>query len=174
MNFNFSNFPILNSERLLLRKATLNDKQTIFDLRSCKEINKFVGTKRIETLDEAESFIKDCIKLFSKKKRVFWLIEYNEEVLGSIVLHKISLKENYAEIGYKLKPEFHKQGYMNEALKLVLEFGFHKLKLKTIEAFTHKNNIASTALLSKHNFIFQPDRKCATFEFNRIWKLEEI
>lgn len=174
MNFKFLNFPVLKTERLLLRKVTLNDNQIVFDLRSSKEINKYVGTKRIETLDEAEDFIKICDHLYLDKKRVFWLIEYKKEVIGSIVLHKINLENNYAEIGYKLKPSFHRKGFMSEAFEAVLEFSFQQMKLKTIEAFTHKNNIASKTLLKKHNFIFQPERKCTTFDFNRIWKLEEI
>ena len=173
MNFNFLNFPTLKTERLLLRKATLEDKQTVYDLRSSKEINKFVGTKRVETINEAKDFIEICNKLYVEKKRLFWLIEYKLEVIGSIVFHKISLENNYAEIGYKLKTEYHKQGFMSETFKAVLNFGFQKMKLNTIEAYTHKNNIASLTLLKKHNFVFQPERKCTTFDFNRIWKLEE-
>lgn len=156
---------------MLLRKATLKDTQAVFDLRSSKEINKFVGTKRVETLGEAQDFIEVCHSLYQKKKRVFWLIEFNKEVIGSIVLHQISMDDNYAEIGYKLKPEYQKKGLMSEAFKSVLDFGCTKMNLKTIEAFTHKNNIASITLLEKHHFIFQKDRKCNTYDFNRIFKL---
>ena len=61
---------------------------------------------------------------------------------------------------------------MSEALQTVLEFGIKKLHLKTIEAFTHKNNIASKALLEKHHFKFQPNRRCKVYSFNRIWRLD--
>jgi len=52
-----------------------------------------------------------------------------------------------------------------------LDFGFHSMKLKTIEAFTHKNNTASKALLEKHHFVFQPERYDDGFENNRIFRL---
>lgn len=171
MYFNFTTFPILKTERLLLRRASLEDIKDVFDLRSSKEINKFVGTKKVENHQEAKDFIKVCDELYQQKKRIFWLIKYQQEIIGSIVLHKISLDDNYAEIGYKLKLEFQQKGFMNEAIKSVLEFGFTKMNLKTIEAFTHKNNMASIALLKKHNFIFQSERKCNTFDFNKIFTL---
>ena len=33
---------------------------------------------------------------------------------------------------------------MNEALKIVIKFGFSQLDLDSIEAYTHKDNIVST------------------------------
>mgnify|MGYP001121934197 FL=1 len=171
MTFNFTRFPTLKSERVLLRPLTFKDTKAVFDLRSSKEINKFIGTKRIESLDESKDFIKVCHNLYEEKKRVFWLIEFNNEVIGSIVLHQISIHNNYAEIGYKLKPEYQHKGLMSEAFKAVLNFGFNNLNLKTIEAFTHKNNLASITLLKRYDFVFQKDRKCNTYDFNRIFKL---
>ncbi|WP_397446383.1 GNAT family N-acetyltransferase [Polaribacter sp. R77954] len=174
MKFNFTSFPALETQRIFLKAAVLKDTKAVFDLRSCKKINKFVGTKRIESLDEAKDFIIVCKSLYTNKKRVFWLITFQQQVIGSIVLHRINLDENYAEIGYKLKPEYQKKGLMSEAMQTVLEFGLQQLNLKTIEAFTHKNNIASIALLKKHNFVYQPERRCNVFDFNRVWKLEVI
>ena len=46
------------------------------------------------------------------------------------------------------------------------------MQLKIIEAFTHQNNIASIALLEKHNFVFQPERSDESFENNRIFRLD--
>ena len=45
------------------------------------------------------------------------------------------------------------------------------MDLKTIEAFTHKSNNASKALLEKYRFELQPDRKDANFEDNKIFRL---
>ncbi|KGL63041.1 GNAT family N-acetyltransferase [Polaribacter sp. Hel1_85] len=172
MNFNFTLFPVLKTERLILRQANFDDVEVIFELRSSEEINKFVHTKRVKNHEEAKDFVMLCNELYKEKKRIFWLIEFKNEVIGSIVLHKISLENNYSEIGYKLKPNYHQKGFMSEAIQEIINFGFTNLQLKTIEAFTHKNNIASIALLEKHNFVFQPERKDEGFDNNRIFKLE--
>lgn len=172
MNFNFKTFPEIKNERLLLRKATFKDINSVYELRSSEEINKFVGTKRVKNLEEANDFIEVCRDLYKKEQRIFWLIEYQTQIIGSIVLHQIDIDKKYAEIGYKLKPEFQQKGLMTEAMKSVLTFGKSKLNLKTIEAFTHKNNLASIALLKKLDFVYLPNRKCKTYDFNQIYKLE--
>ncbi|WP_299016618.1 GNAT family N-acetyltransferase [uncultured Polaribacter sp.] len=177
MSFNFNFFPEIKTDRLLLTNADINDNnhvKEVFKLRSSEEINKFIETKRVENLAEAKTFIMNCDQLYKNKNRVFWLIKLGNEIIGSIVIHQISVEKQYAEIGYKLKPKYHKKRIMSEALKAVLNFGFHKLKLKTIEAFTHKNNLASIALLQKHHFIYQPERRDSGIKDNRIWKLENF
>jgi len=41
---------------------------------------------------------------------------------------------------------------MNEALKIILEFGFKEVALASIDAYTHKDNISFIILLKKNNF----------------------
>ena len=77
----------------------------------------------------------------SKEHQAFWVLINQVEILGTIVLHRISLARKYAEIGYKLKTEKQQKGFMNEAMTAVLNFGIEQLNLKTIEAYTHKNNL---------------------------------
>lgn len=175
MSFNFKIFPELKTERLFLKKADLNnstDTIEVFNLRSSKKINEFIQTKRVENLAEAITFITNCDQLYRNKNRIYWLIKFENEIIGSIVLHQISIENKYAEIGYKLKPKHQNKGIMSEALKVVLNFGFTKMRLTTVEAFTHKNNLASIALLEKHHFIYQPEKRDIGFDNNRIWKLE--
>ena len=168
----FKTFPNLKTERLKLRQLNFNDIKAIFDLRSSKEINKLITRQTPKNLNEAENFIKVCHTEFKKENRIFWAMEFKNQLIGTIVFHRISIDDNYAEIGYELNTNYQKKGFMSEAMEKVLEFGIDKMQLKTIEAFTHKNNIASIALLEKHNFVFQPNRKCDSVEDNRIWKLE--
>jgi ribosomal-protein-alanine N-acetyltransferase len=170
--FNFSSFPELKTDRLFLRQLTLEDSDVILKLRSSEEINKFVATKRMQNLDEAVDFINVCNNLFEEKNRIFWAIQLNGQIIGTIVLHHISTQNKYAEIGYKLDLEHLKKGFMSEAMQKVLEFGFQEMNLKTIEAFTHKNNTPSKTLLEKHNFVFQKERRDKGFDNNRIFLLE--
>ncbi|WP_347173754.1 GNAT family N-acetyltransferase [Polaribacter uvawellassae] len=170
----FKVFPEINTERLSLRQLNTDDADVIFKLRSNKEINKFISRKTPKTLEEAADFIAVCHQEFEKKNRIFWAIELKEtkQVIGTIVYHNISLKNKYAEIGYELHPTFHQKGLMNEAMQAVLEFGKTTFQLKITEAFTHQNNKASIALLEKHQFVFQPERKDEGFENNRIFRLQ--
>jgi len=172
MAFNFETFPVLKTHRVTLRALNLEDAETLLALRSSEEINKFVITKRMQNLEEAKDFIQTCNALYKKEKRIFWVLINQVEILGTIVLHRISLARKYAEIGYKLKTEKQQKGFMSEAMTAVLNFGIEQLNLKIIEAYTHKNNLRSIALLKKHHFVFQVHRKDPSFEHNRIFKRE--
>ena len=169
MAFNFETFPVLKTHRVTLRALNLEDAETLLALRSSEEINKFVITKRMQNLEEAKDFIQTCNALYKKEKRIFWVLTNQVEILGTIVLHRISLARKYAEIGYKLKTEKQQKGFMSEAMTAVLNFGIEQLNLKIIEAYTHKNNLRSIALLKKHHFVFQVHRKDPSFEHNRIF-----
>lgn len=172
--FSFNNFPELSTERLTLRQLSFDDKKAIFRLRSNKEINELIEREIPKNLNQAEGFIQTCLDEFENKNRVFWAMISNDynQLIGTIVLHKIDLAKNYAEIGYELNPDYHEEGYMSEAIKTVLEFGKNDMELKTIEAYTHHNNTASIALLEKYDFVLQTDKHDDEIENNRIYQLE--
>ncbi|MFT4576078.1 MAG: ribosomal-protein-alanine N-acetyltransferase [Polaribacter sp.] len=170
--FSFTLFPELSTERLVLRQLTFDDKKAIFRLRSNKEINEFIQRETLKNLNQAEGFIQTCLDEFEKENRVFWamVLEDSNQLIGTIVLHKVDLENNYAEIGFEMNPDYQDEGYMSEAMSTILDFGTTAMNLKTIEAYTHQNNTASIALLEKYLFVLQPERKDEAVEDNRIYK----
>ena len=174
MSFNFCPFPVLETKRLLIRELNLNDTKAIFDLRTNKENNTFIIRNNPKNLSETRAFIDVISNLVADNKCVFWVIilKKNNKLIGTIGLRNFKDHDNYAEVGFELSPNSKKKGFMNEALQKIINFGFNNLHLKTIEAFTHKNNIASKALLEKCNFIFQPERRDKGFDNNIIYNLE--
>lgn len=175
MEFNFTPFPVLETERLTLRALNLDDAKAIFGLRTNREVNKFILREAPKNLSEARAFIDQITNLVTENNGIFWVLQSksNNELLGTIGLRNFEADENYAEIGYEIHPNYQERGYMTEAFEEVLEFGFQQMELKTIEAFTHENNNASKALLEKHGFVFQPERKDDGFVHNRIYKLDK-
>jgi ribosomal-protein-alanine N-acetyltransferase len=174
MSHNFTPFPVLETERLILRELNLEDAKEIFGLRTNKEVNDFIERTPPNNLSEARAFIDLISNLVTNNEGVFWVIQSksNHQLIGTIGLRNFEVDENYAEIGYELDPIYHQRGIMSEAFKEVLDFSFQNLELKTIEAFTHQNNTASIALLEKQDFVFQPERRDEGFENNRIYKIE--
>lgn len=168
MDYNFTPFPVLETERLTLRALNLEDAKAIFGLRTNKEVNEYIDRKVPRNLSEARAFIDRISTLAENNKGVFWVIasKSTNELMGTIGLRNFEDEEDYAEIGYEINPDYQERGYMSEAFEPVLEYGFQNLELKTIEAFTHKNNTASIALLEKLNFVFDPEREDEGFENN--------
>jgi ribosomal-protein-alanine N-acetyltransferase len=174
MNFDFTNFPVIQTERLTLRELNLNDTKAIFRLRTKKEVVEFIDRKTLNNLSETRAFIERISKLTSNNKGVFWVIESksNSQVIGTIGLRNFEDEEDYAEIGYELEPSYQQKGFMSEAFNVVVEYGFKQMELKTIEAFTHKNNKASIALLEKQKFVFEPEIKDEGFENNISYRIK--
>ena len=172
--FSFTLFPEITTDRLILRQLRTADVAAIYTLRSNEEINRLITRNIPKNNDEASDFIAVCHQEFTNKNRVFWAMELKEtkQVIGTIVYHNISLEDSYAEIGYELDPTFHKNGFMSEAMQAVLDFGIERMELKTIEAFTHQNNLASITLLEKNQFVFQAKRRCQHVKNNRIFRRE--
>ncbi|PQB07474.1 GNAT family N-acetyltransferase [Polaribacter filamentus] len=173
MDFNFTPFPVLETERLTLRALNLDDAKAIFGLRTNKEVNEFIDRKTPNNLSETRAFIDRISSLTINNKGIFWVIESksNHQLIGTIGLRNFEDEEEYAEIGYELDPIYQQKGFMSEAFEAILEFGFQEMELKTIEAFTHKNNSDSISLLKKQDFVFQPDIKDEGFENNISYRL---
>jgi len=169
-------FPILKTNRLLLRKLNEVDAPHIFYLRSNEIVNQYISRAKQKDLKEAVSFINDRNKDIENGKICYWAITLkgSQELIGSICLWNFSEDKTVAEIGYDLHPDYFHKGIMTEAIREVIHFGFNKLQLENIEAFTHKENKNSIKLLEKCGFIYQPIRVDKDFLHNNIYVLKNI
>lgn len=147
-------FPILTTERLILRQLVINDEQEIFILRSDIEINKYLDRQISNTIDDARAFISKVNENINKGDSLYWAITLRDKniLVGTICLFGFS-NENYkCEIGYELLTNFQGQGIMKEAIEKVIDYAFNTIKVKKIEAFLHRDNQSSIKLLEKFSF----------------------
>ena len=142
--------PILETERFTLRQLQEYDDQEIFALRSSESVNRYIGRKPSQSIEDARAFIKTI----HKNNSLYWVITMKgaDQLIGTISLFDFSADNLKAEIGYELLPEFQGRGIMQEALSKVLEFSFQQLHLKLIEACCNVENKSSIKLLAKLNF----------------------
>ena len=64
-------------------------------------------------------------------------MQNTNSILGTISIWNISREQSKAELGFGLFPGSLGKGIMSEALVKVVEYGFNKMGLKTIEAYTN-------------------------------------
>ena len=84
-----------------------------------------------------------------------------------ISLMNIDEKNKNAEIGYWLGKKYWGKGIMREAVKLILQFGFKKLKLERIYAKVLHPNVASAKLLEKSGLRYEGRLRRATLRRGR-------
>ena len=153
-NRNFTPFPILTTERLTLRQLSIDDKESIFELRSDKEINKYLDRQPSKTIEDAVNFINKVNDNIKKNNSIYWVITLTKTktFVGTICLFDFSNEKSSCEIGYELMTKFQRQGIMKEAAEKVIDYAFQALQFQKIVAFTHNANRNSAKLLTKFNF----------------------
>ncbi len=159
----------LNTDRLELRKLTIQDADFILKLVNTEGWLQYIGDRNVHNELDAENFIQtwalDRYKTFGYGPFIIQL-KSTDEIVGICGLFKRDHLE-YPDLGFALLPDFYGQGLAQEASKLVIKYAFEKLQLPKIYAITAANNTSSTKLLHKLGFIEIPspvDSPDKTFE----------
>lgn len=150
----FTPFPQLRTERLVLRQVTGSDVNEIFFLRSDERVLAFLGRAPAEDPAEALAHIRRTQALEGNDEAITWGITFpaDDKLIGTLCFWNISWAHFRAEIGYALHPDHQKKGIMQEAMRVVLQFGFDSMNLHSVEARTDPRNEGSIRLLEKNNF----------------------
>ncbi len=162
MNRRFKPFPVLSSERLVLRQLSKEDAPAIYVYQSNKNNFPYVEMKVYEDVSEAENYIKKMNVGIRENQWIVWAIclkntsqdTGHETIIGTISIWNLDFKDNKAELGYGIFPEYRRLGYMREALTLVQKYGFETMQLNTLEAYTSHSNKPSFDLLTAMEFDF--------------------
>lgn len=153
----FVPFPVIQTERLVLRATTLADAPQLFYLRSSPIVMQYIDRPRPSAVADIETLINTIQQRIASGEGIEWGITLlgDDTYIGSISFHRIEPDKDLAEVGYLLHPDHHGKGIMHEAITAVLQFGFHSLGLKVVAAEIHADNIASKALVVKSGFVLQ-------------------
>jgi ribosomal-protein-alanine N-acetyltransferase len=162
----FSPFPVITTERLLLRPLAITDDEEIFTIRSSEIGNKYLDRPIAHSIEDARAFIEKITTGIAINKWIFWVIVWppSNKLIGTIGLWNIDDANHIAEIGYELHPDHYGKGIMLEAMLKVLDYGFDTMQLQTIDAYVHKLNERSIKLLEKLNFSQHPPAHHAKLE----------
>ncbi|QMU31192.1 GNAT family N-acetyltransferase [Adhaeribacter radiodurans] len=142
---------MLQTERLRIELADLNDKKFFFNLLNSPHWKEYIGDRGIKTEQDAENYIKNSlIKNYTDKG--YGLYKMVEKASHLPIGICGFIKRDYldsVDIGFAVLPEFEGKGYTYEAAKAVLEYGKTQLGLTTVYGITTPNNQASRHLLEK-------------------------
>jgi [ribosomal protein S5]-alanine N-acetyltransferase len=152
----FLPFPILRTERLLLRQVDANDADTILALRSNEEVMKYIPRPYLKNKEEALELIAMFDDKIENGIGINWGIAFlddPEKIIGIIGHYRMKPEHYRAEVGYMIFPEYNGMGIVSEALKKVVEYGFNEMKLHSIEAILDPKNRGSEKVLLKNGFV---------------------
>ncbi len=146
-------FPILKTDRLLLRQLCLDDKQVILRNFSDEAVTRWFFEKPFTELEQAEDLIGEFNRHFVDEKGITWAITFksDNDVIGTCGLDPYQ-KGKRGEIGFDLAQAHWGKGIMSEALNAVIDYGFKELLLEGIDADTYCENARSIVLMERLGF----------------------
>lgn len=151
-------FPILETERLLLREFSLNDVPAVFEMYQRADINEWLSHEPMQSIDEAEQRVRSRIGLFEHGFGYRWAITFKdtpETAIGSCGYFHVRVSTQTYEMGYEIHPQYWRKGLMTEALTAMLDYSFGEATPKPVhrfEALVDPGNSASIHLLEKLGF----------------------
>jgi [ribosomal protein S5]-alanine N-acetyltransferase len=169
LEVNLSPFPVITTDRLVLRRITKDDVDELFLMRSDEEIMRYICKPKPKSPEDVLPLVEKIDGLIDRNEGIAWAmtLKGDPKLMGHISIHVI-IKEHYrAEVGYMMPRAYYGRGLMDEALKAVLDYGFSALGLHSFEANVSPENTPSRKLLEKNNF-----KQEAHFKENFYWEGE--
>lgn len=141
-----SRYNRLETDRLILRPVTLEDAEDMFEYASDEETTYYV----FDTHTSLEETKKAIVDYFISNPFGKYGIELKAtgKMVGTIDL-RVRGRDKRAIMGYTLNKAYHRKGYMTEAGKRLIRFGFEVLDLDCIAALHDERNTASGEVMKR-------------------------
>ena len=108
----------------------------------------------VNSVEDELRFMKEMMTLeIENKARIYAIYEENQ-LIGTVDIHKIDAQNHTGEIGYWLSQHATGQGVMTKAVRLLCDLAFNDLLLNRLEIRAQKENKASQRVAEKVGFRF--------------------
>ncbi|EEA94982.1 GNAT family N-acetyltransferase [Pseudovibrio sp. JE062] len=144
-----STFPVLRSNRLVLREMRAGDLERLCAYLGDFEVSKTLSSQPHPFSEEdGRDYIAQALAN-NTAENVTWAIELDGQFCGGFKAKEL---QGAASVGYWLGREHWGKGLMSEALQAVLAYLFEERELHVVRTGVFKENPASLRVLTKYGF----------------------
>lgn len=174
----FADIPTLHTDRMTLRRMKPSDSADMYEYAHQEPVTRYLLwdphpsefatreylTRLQKRYHDGEFYdwalvLPDDGGTSEEKRKWFRFPVRREKMIGTCGFVSFSVENRSAEIGYVLNPDYWGQGYMPEAVRRVLSFGFCELGLNRIEARYMVGNEKSRRVMEKVGMTFEGVRR---------------
>jgi RimJ/RimL family protein N-acetyltransferase len=148
---------ILETERLSLRKITMDDALFMLDLLNQPSFIQFIGDRGVRTLDDARNIIaKRYIEAYERLGFGIYLtlLRDAQTPIGICGLVKRDGLDD-VDVGYAFLPQYWSKGYASEAASAVLDYARNTLGIRRVLGITTPDNASSIRVLERVGLKFE-------------------
>lgn len=119
-------FPTISTKRLVLNEIRKEDKESVFELFSNKDVTKYYDLAAFENMQQAENLITLVQSRFEDKLGIRWAIRKkgDEKLIGSCGFNSWNVPFRSTIIGYDVNRQYWGNGYITEALRHIVKMAF--------------------------------------------------
>ena len=135
----------LLTERLELRAPDAADVDAITNACQDAEIPRWTTVPSPYSREDAASFVELVAGWWAEGSQTVWGIRHDGVLVGMVGLHHISTHEagGAAELGYWMVSQARGRGFLVEAARAVIDWGFRELALARIRWQAVEGNVPS-------------------------------
>ncbi|MFV0393799.1 MAG: GNAT family N-acetyltransferase [Coprobacillaceae bacterium] len=149
---------MIQTERLVLRCFKYEDNTSMRKYWiSNPNIQKMYSEPIYETETEVKELLDNYISSYQKSNYYRWAITLlgSDDCIGQIAYFLTDDKNHFGEIEYCISEEFQNRGYITEAVKTILEYGFENINLHKVQICHKSNNMPSKRVIEKNGFTYE-------------------
>ncbi len=157
----FKNIPVLETERLILRRMLKTDADDMFDYAKRSDTTRYLTWNPHPTRKFSYQYLVYLQQKYKQGEFYDWALIHRDsgKMIGTCGFTRFDFGNDAAEVGYVINPDFWGKKYAPEALRRVIRFGFDYLELHRIEAKFMEDNISSRRVMEKCGMTFEGIRR---------------
>ena len=168
------NTPTLETERLILRKFTQEDMESLFLILKDEEVNKFLPWYPMNNIEETKKFYEERFAAKYEQPQAYAYavcLKTDNLPIGYI---KVDMEEHH-DFGYAMRKEFWRKGIATEAGMAVVE-QVKKDGLPYITATHDRNNPRSGEIMRKvgMNYCYSYEEQWQPKNFPVIFRMYQL
>lgn len=159
--------PVIETERLILRRVTRADEADIFAYASDPEATRFMLWETHKTREDTRAFIEYTLKEYETGRHWDYAFELKSEqrLIGTGgVFNKVDV--HCTEIGYIISREYWGRGLVPEAMGALTDYLFTRANVHRIEAKHFLENEKSGRVMQKLGMSYEGTLKDKLFARN--------
>jgi RimJ/RimL family protein N-acetyltransferase len=145
-------FEPITTERLRLRRSTVEDAETISAYRSDPDVHRMQGWERTDP----EGVRVEIEEMAPRRPGepggwVQFTVEDRTEgaLVGDVGLSPADGEPGVIKVGYTIDPRFQRRGYATEAVAALVEYSFGTLGAEVVRAYAGAENSPSIRVMEK-------------------------
>jgi ribosomal-protein-alanine N-acetyltransferase len=163
-------FPVLESERLVLREITAADADALFAIFSDEETMQYWSCRPYTSVVQARKLIENLAETVRQETGIHWAITLRGEnrLIGRCGYNEWRKQHRRGEISYIVARHTWGKGIAREALQVMLDYGFKEMNLHSVEAGVTPGNDGSTRMLERLGFCLEGHLRESYFAEDRF------